>query len=68
MRARLNTLAISGTGQAAAMRQPLAGHRGAVAHVVERRRNRSPASGARFRMITGTFARRTTGSTVEDSA
>ena len=36
MRARLKTFAISGTGQAAAVREPFPRHRGAVLHAVER--------------------------------
>ena len=51
-----------------AVGQPLAGHPRAIAQPVERARNRSPAAGERLRMITGTLARRTTGSTVDDRA
>ena len=65
---RLKTLAISGTGQAGqwASHSPVIAR--PVAQAVERRRSRWRARAERLRMMTGTLARRTTGSTVEDRA
>lgn len=67
MRARLNTLAISGTGQA----EQYASHSLVISIRLFKPLNEVysiAAVGYKFRMMTGTLARRTTGRTVEESA